>query len=575
MNSDPVTRPERLLSYCKREWKVLLLVTVFGTVFNGLMPLIAIMQGRLIDDVIGGIGTVDLIRQIAVFLSLVVFIQVSRYFKRYFVRVFSNRTSASMRRSLYNSIMSRDLSAVSRESTGDLMNRAVSDVDICTEGVRKVITEIFDTGVLMASYLVSMLFYDIPLTLAACIFIPVAMLLAEHLKVRITSYNKQARAQSSVVTQSSFDNVEHAVLYRINGVFDIRNAEYSEQLMEFEKRNVKASILENSMQPVYNMISMLGILAIIIMGGEKTVEGSWTVGMFSAYVIIFTALAVKASKAAKLFNSYQKAVVSWERIRPLMSPYHRYEEAAPETGPAHLEVRRLDFRYPSSDTQVFKGVSLESRSGDIVCITGKIASGKTALGLAVAGIHPYGGSVKLNGTEVSTADEQWRGANISYMGHSLQLLSGSIYENITLGRDGDISRVLSDVCFETDLESMPDGVNTVIGTKGVRLSGGQQARIALARTLYQGGELVILDDPFSSVDRITEKRMFDNIRSGYPDRIFLIISHRMMMFPSSDKVVFMTSGENAIFGTHQELMCSVDEYREMYIKQTGVSNDRP
>ncbi len=567
LDLSPVREPQKISSYLRREWKTLLLVTLTGLAFDGSMSYAAVLQGRLIDAVASKAALAVVGQKALTFLLVVAVIQTCRALKRYFVRLFANGTGARMRRMLYNSVFSQDVTALSGASAGELMNRAVGDVDICVEGMRKVTTEIFDTGVLMASYLVTMFSYDVKTTLLTCMFIPVAMFIAEKLKTVIENATKLARAQNGAVSATTLSNVENALLYRVNSAYERRLAEYEAELTDLEKKNVRADVLENSMQPVYNAIALLGIVAILTRGGGLVIAGTWTIGDFTAFTAIFIALATKASKAAKLFNSYQKAAVSWQRIKPQIQPHTLPDETDrfPDA-PAALEVRDLAFAYPGANEAAISGVSFSAKAGELIGVTGAVASGKTALGYALTGALPCSGSVTLCGTPLRDFTPCERSRRVAYMGHDPQLLSDSIYENVTLGEDGDISEILSLVCFDADLAAMPGGVNTCIGAGGVRLSGGQRDRVALARTLCRPSRLVILDDPFSAVDMDTERKIIAKLRGRFPDRILVLISHRLAAFPETEQVLFFENGR-AVTSTHEALLRENPAYKALWDAQ--------
>ena len=573
LDLSPVCEPQKLKSYLKREWRVLAAVTATGLIFNGSMSFAAVLQGKLIDTVANRLALSAVLRQALIFAGVVCAIQLTRGLKRYFVRLFANRTGAVMRRMLYNSFISEDITALSGVSAGDMMNRAVGDVDICVEGMRKVLTEVFDTGVLMLSYFITLLAYDTRTTLLSCAFIPVAMLTAEKLKTVIERNTKLYRAQNGVVSELTLSNAGNALLYRVNSACERKNAEYEKELETLETRAVKADVLENSMQPIYNAISLFGVVAVLYFGGRDVVSGAWSIGDFTAYMTIFIALAAKASKAAKLFNSYQKAAVSWRRIKPGFREHREPDETVTrKPSDAELSCRGLGFSYPGSETEIFKVLDLNAKAGEIIGVTGEVASGKTALGLALTGLLPYFGSAELCGKELSEYAQFERSLSVSYMGHDPQLLTDTIYENITLGDGGDISEILRLVCFDEDLKSMPSGESTLVGAGGVRLSGGQRARIALARALYRESRLVILDDPFSAVDMETESRIVENIKSRFSDRIIILISHRLAVFPETDTVLFFEKG-GAVCSTHEKLLRDSEAYRGLWDTQRGGTQD--
>ncbi len=570
-NLRPVPHPDRLTSYLKQEWAVLACVAVTGVLCNGGMSLAAVLQGKLLDTVIYSAGLPAVLRQAVIFCAAVLVIQGTRAAKRYGVRLLANRTAASMRRMLYHSVMRRDLAALSAEHEGDLLNKVVGDVDLCVEGLRKVITEIFDTGVLMGGYLIAMLAADWRITLPACVCIPLAMWIAERLKGVIVRWGREARAQSSAVAQQTYSDLEHMLLYRVDGVLPLRQRAYDDALAALEQKSVRANVLENSMQPVYNAISLLGVWAVLVLGGRKVLASGWTVGDFTAYLTMFAALALKASKAAKLFNSFQKAAVSWQRIQPYFTPYQPDDTAdAPDPDASGLICRDLCYRSPDAQTDLLHNVSFSARPGEIIGVTGPVACGKSTLGLMLAGAANYEGQAVLNGHALGTLTPFARSRRVSYLGHTPQLLSDTIAHNITLGDAGDLTQVLEDVCFSEDLAAMPDGADTLVGNGGVRLSGGQQARIALARTLWRKTPLVILDDPFSAVDMETERRILANLRTHYADRIFVILSHRLAAFPTLDRIVYLENG-HAHCGTHDALFAHCPGYRTLYTLQTEAN----
>jgi ATP-binding cassette subfamily B multidrug efflux pump len=298
------------------------------------------------------------------------------------------------------------------------------------------------------------------------------------------------------------------------------------------------------------------------------IGGIWTIGVFSTYVVMFVAMALNASKAARLFNSVQKSQVSWQRIKPYLGEYI-VKPSINETSRINtmLKLDQLSFAYQEGLETILENISIEAKTGEIIGITGPIASGKSSLGLVLLGLYPYVGSIKINGIELRDMSDAKRSQMISYLGHKPQLLSDSIYNNITLGKHVDISRVLKDVCFDKDMASMPDGENTLVGNAGIRLSGGQQARIALARTLLSDSKILILDDPFSAVDMLSEARIIENLKAHYHDRLILLISHRLAIFNQIDRIVLLHADKTYEYGTHEELMLTSSLYERIFTLQ--------
>jgi len=572
----PMNNPDKIWNYWKKESFVVLLIVISGIAYNVGMLTGPIYQGKLIDGLLQKKSSYKIIILACTFVALTGIVQAFRYMKRFYIRRFANSTSATMRFMLYNNIVHKNQAQLEEEKMGSLMTRAISDVDACVEGMRKFTTEVFDTGVLLLSYLITMLVYDVKITIISSIFIPAAMLIAEKLKQVIYKYTNTYRKKVSELSDVTYDRIDNAILYRITSREEANEEAYKELLQDFEKKAIIANIWENSMQPIYNVIAMTGIIMVFTMGGSNIVKGIWTVGEFSTYITIFTAMAYKASKAAKLFNSVQKAMVSWKRIKPYMQEYADEEEVLEteldENVSSLLTIEQLKFSYPNGN-MIIDGLNLKGEAGEIIGVTGPVACGKTTLGRIFLGEYPYEGLIQIKGSDLKDFSVGERSSMVSYLGHNSQLLSDTIYNNITLGDDGDISEVLRMVCFEQDLKAMEKGINTMVGDGGVRLSGGQQARIALARTLYHKNKILILDDPFASVDKTTEKIIFENLIKYQQGTLIILISHRLAVFEQVNSILFMHPDRSYEYGTHTELMESSSMYRELFLLQAAKGGD--
>ena len=559
--------PQKIKNYFYKEWPLTLLIIVTGVLFNVFTVYIQIMQGRLIDTIVNGNPVDQVVLVAMLFLGTILLVQFARFLKRFFVRLFANRTNRTMRTISYHNIVSKPIIDAEKEKFGDVMTRLVGDVDITVEGIRKVTTETFDTGVLMAAYLVTLFLYDWKISGLAIIFVPIAMILAESMKTVVYKRSKAYRTQMSVVTGKTYEIAIHAILLRTHGVLDKNIDRYNDQLVDLEKKAVKANALENGMAPIYLLIASLGVIFVIYMGGNRVVDGSWSIGTFTAYLGLFVALTVKASKTGKLFNSAQKATISWQRIKPYLTPMIVFPKANIVPSDASITVSHLTFDFPNSPAHLVKNINFEAHKGQIIGITGPIACGKSTLGIALLGLFPYSGSIKVNGKELRDYTDSERSQLISYLGHEPYLLSDTIYNNVTLGSEKDISELLKDIAFDDDLKHMPEQEQTLVGNAGIKLSGGQQARISLARALLNKNDLIILDDPFSAVDTLTESRIIENLKSHYHESVILIISHRLTIFPRVDKVIMFD--DVVKYGTHEEMLKMSPLYKSIYELQGG------
>lgn len=564
--------PDCIGFYFHMERWVLLVVTVTGIFYNLGMAAGPWFEGQMVQylyDILKKQRHPQQMLGLVICYVLTIFlVQFMRYLKRLYVRKFANNISKNMKMTLYRNLLYRQKE--NQEEAGSVMTKIIADADACVEGMRKFTTEIFDTGVVMAAYLIMLLSYDWKLTVLSMLFPPVAYLLAEKLKVIVTRNVALSRESSARLNAATLDRTAGALTYRVYGQETNQNIIYESCLADYEKKSVRANIWENAMQPVYQVISMFGTV-MIIWFGSKNVLGTgwsaWNVAAFTTFFSCYKKLAVKSSKAAKLFNAVQKAQVSWKRIKPYLSPETGEQETAQDINmisKSDLSVKKLTFSYPGQKP-LFSDVSFTAKSGDIVGVTGKVACGKSTFGKIFIGELIYEGQISYGNRVFSSSGSMYESC-VGYLGHQPELFSGTVEENICMGTPGDIGSVLRDVCMEQEIAALPEGIHTRIGNGGVRLSGGQQARIALARTLYHRKPLMILDDPFSAVDMDTESRIFANLRTRAKDSIVILISHRLSLFPQMDQVLWMENG-TVFFSTHDELMKEKEQYRLFYENQ--------
>ena len=558
---------DRVLSYFQAEWKVLLAVTVSGLIYN--LGLLAgpWFEGKiaacLIDILNGKKFFSDMLALVAAYVPAIGVVQIARYIKRFYVRRFANNVNRRMKHTLYGSLVQKSRRALSEEGAGNVMTKAILDVDDCADGMRKFTTEIFDTGVALLAYAGMLFFYDWRLALISLIFPPVSYVIAEKMKVIVQRTGAAFKEQSGHLSAATLDRATNAVTYRVFGCERERSEAYEANLSAYERSAVRANIWNASLPPVYRIISMAGLMFILYFGGRNVLGAGWTawdIAAFTTFISCFTRLSVKSSSAAKLFNAVHKAQVSWKRIKPLM--YAPETPATPETGaPSALTVQDLGFFYPGSK-MLFTKISFSAIPGQMIGVTGPVACGKSSLGKTFLCEYPYQGSIHLGKEDLTEMDERTRLGNIGYLGHDPELFNDTIEQNVLMGDAGNAWDYLRLVCLDEEIRRMPDGIKTLVGNGGVRLSGGQAQRLALARTLCHKKPLLILDDPFSALDRDTERRIFENLRAYAADSVVLLISHRLYLFPEMAQVIWLNEG-HAVVGTHEEVREKVPEYAQL------------
>ena len=576
-NDSKTFQSDRVLSYFKAEWKALLAVTFSGLVYNlGLLAgpwFEGKMAGCLVAVLKGNETFLTMLSLVAGYVAAIAVVQICRYMKRFYVRRFANNVNRRMKEVLYGSLVRKSRRSLAQEKEGDALTKAILDVDDCVEGMRKFTTEIFDTGVALAAYTGMLLWYDWRLALLCLIFPPVSYLTAEKMKKTVQRTGAAYKVQAGMLSTATLDRAQNEITYRVFGREKERAEAYEENLSSYEKAAVRASLWNAVMPSLYRIISMTGVLFILYFG-QKNVLGNgwkaWDIAAFTTFLACFVKLSVKSSSAAKLFNAVHKAQVSWKRICPLLHPAEQ-EGTNEASKPGELMVEHVSFTYEDGK-KILEDISFKAKPGQIIGITGPVACGKSTLGKAFLCEYPYEGQILFAGEEFQQMNPAKRNGVVGYLGHDPELFHDTIENNILLGEKKQAADFLRMVCLDQEVEEMPEKERTMLGTGNVRLSGGQAQRLALARTLCHKKPILVLDDPFSALDKKTERQVFGQLRREAGDGIVLLISHRLYLFPQLDQVIWLDHGK-ATVGTHPKLMEHVTEYAGLFREQEEQADE--
>ena len=455
MKKDKSFRPDRVRSYFRVEWLPLLLVTLSGLVYNIGLLAAPWFEGRLaqcLADILGGSETAaQMALLVLAYIAVTLLVQAARFIKRFYVRRFANNINRRMKGILYANLVRQSRAALEKEGAGELMTKAISDVDDCVEGMRKFTTEVFDTGVALAGYAVMLLVYDWRLAILGLLFTPVSYVCAAGMKKPVQRAGMAYKKAAGALSSATLDRARNAVTYRIYGGEEARMEKYEEALNTYEKTAVRNNVWQSALPPLYLAASEAGTLFILWFGAKNVLGtgwSSWDIAAFTTFLSCFTKLVVKSSKVAKLFNAVQKAEVSWKRIRPLMKTPEQLDALQI---PAAQDVTLKELAFSYGEEPVFSGLSLTAHPGDLIGITGPVACGKSTLGRVFLCEAPYQGSVCFGGRELSALTPRQIAATVGYLGHDPELSADTVQNNVLCGSEQDVMPWLAAAALKLSL----------------------------------------------------------------------------------------------------------------------------
>ena len=391
--------------------------------------------------------------------------------------------------------------------------------------------------------------------------------------------------QLSRINQEQLGEISEHVLGSLQGMATIQGFVAEESFVErFEKRNLewvrvgmKLAIIRAAALPLLVLSGGVAMFAVVAVGGPMVLAGALTVGELAAFTALLTVLLPPLRSFGWMLSVIQRGRASLDRVFELMDePVERPEGAEgvvlpAGAGPA-IELRELGFSYPDAPNfRVLEGISTSIPAGAVVGLFGRTGSGKsTLLRLLARLFNPPVGTVLVEGHDILELDlDAWR-RRVTMVPQRPFLFSESIAANISLAETADdvpVREAARKAALEQDLHALPDGLQTVVGERGITLSGGQRQRVALARGIARGGDLLILDDVLSAVDHSTEARLVDTmteIAHGPGAPTVLIASHRLSAFRTCDTILVLDRGRLVDRGSHDELIARPGPYRDAW-----------
>jgi len=518
---------------------------------------------RAIDTLAVGAATVGTITTYALWLvGIALFVAFFRFFWRYFLMGAARECERDLRDRIYAHVLRLHSGFFSEARTGDIMALATNDAEAVRMAIGMGIVASSDAVIMGLFSLGAMLWISPSLTLYTVI--PLA------LTTLVVLFFGKAIFNRFKAVQEAFADITERVRETISGIRIVKAfvqeegeiSSYRELNEQYVAKNMSLVRIWGFFWPLVTFFAGSATALVIWQGGAKAITGSISLGDVVAFMNYLWILVWPMIAIGWVTNLIQRGSASMKRIQELLDT--RPEITEPERPhrdriKGRVEFRGLTFSYGEDAEPVLRDINLEIEEGMTLGIVGRTGSGKTTLvSLLPRLLDPPRGTVFVDGVDVKEWSlQELRGA-IGFVPQEAFLFSATIRENIAFfdpsAPEEKVIEAARAAEIWDEIQEMPQGLDTIVGERGVTLSGGQRQRVAFARALIKDPRILILDDTFSAVDFETEERMLANLRAFLPGRTGIIISHRLSAVSEADWIIVLDDGRIAEEGTHARLL---------------------
>jgi len=481
-----------------------------------------------------------------------------------------------LRNRIYGQLQRLELSFFDRQQTGQLMSRATVDL----QSVRFFLGYglIFIAQSLVTILLAGVAMFLLQPTLAAISLAPVpfVVLIANRYGRVSRPAMQEAQQRIAELTADAEENVSGV---RVVKAF----AQETRQLQRFQTttgrvftQQVRATRIQAVYTPLLSFLPNLGLAAILLVGGREVINGTLTVGAFTAFYAYLLMLISPMRTLGYMLGSAQRSTASGARIFQILDREPEIVSppgapALPSDGGGHVVLRNAGLTFAGTTRPALSDVSLDIPAGQTVALVGAMGSGKSALVQLLPRLYDVSaGSVEIDGADVRSVQLASLRSAIAIVNDDPFLFSASVHENIAYAHPDApreaVVRAARAAQAEGFIERLPKGYDTRIGERGLTLSGGQRQRIAIARAILADPRILILDDATSSVDASTEHEIKAALSAVLADRTTFVIAHRLSTIALAQRIIVLEDGRVAADGTHAELYESSPLYREIVEK---------
>jgi len=563
----------RLLSYAKPYWPGFALAALAMLVTAATETAFPALLKPLLDNGFAGASSFQVWWVPTAVLMIFLLRGTSTFLSVYAMNWIANSVLRDLRQAMFNKLLTLPASAFDARSSGQLISRVIAEVNGVTSAATNVVNTLVRDSLILIGLLGWLFWLNWKLTLIVMLLLPFLAGLTLAFSKRMRRVSRDALKATAEMTRS----VEEAIFgNRVIKVFQgdqFESGRFKKVNAEFRGQSMRLAIAQALQTPISQLIAAIGVAVVLTIALLQSRAGEATVGDFISFVTAMLMMFGPLRHLADVNAQLQRGLASAEAVFELIDEKSERDTGSRTVGRVRGEIafEGVSLAYPSSDRQVLQEVSVVIRPGETVALVGPSGGGKTSfINLLPRLYEPTAGCVRIDGIAVTDLSLASLRAQIALVSQDVVLFNDSIRSNIIYGAsesaEADLNAAIAAADLSDFVASLPEGVETVIGDRGVRLSGGQRQRIAIARAVLKNAPILLLDEATSALDTKAEasvKAAIDRLRQG---RTTLVVAHRLSTIVNADRILVIANGRLVEEGRHEALMAQAGLYASLYSK---------